>query len=59
MARRTVSSLVGRKGEVSEGWRIEEEVVGSTRRFGIGISVDACFRWVAMVLFLCEITGLD
>lgn len=59
MARRTVSSLVGRKGEVSEGWRIEEEVVGCTGGFGIGMSVDACFRWVAMALFLCEITGLE
>lgn len=45
MARRAASTFVGRKGEDSEGWRI----VDWGDDFGIGMSVDPCFRRVAMV----------
>lgn len=39
---------MGRKGEVSEGWRIAG-LVDCPNNFGMGISVDPCFRWVVMV----------
>lgn len=48
MARRQVSSLVGRKGEDSEGWRAlgreDEDEVAVGCDLGMGISVDPCFR---------------